>query len=187
MQTHLLDNPYLLDISNNRIIPEWTPDQVRLLLNSYYNKYLSMIFITLEKQFFMVKLMNQYKLTETQGKESEFVNSLFVYYNLFIETYKDTTRCRGNITEPDFQSNWYSIINCMNVTQMAQLIVYIDVMNESDKSADDDDEMDVDGESDAVDALVGLKRKQNGRDETVDDDEMDVATALTGLKDSSNE
>ena len=190
MQNKLLDNAYLQDIDGNRMIPEWNPDKVRLLLNSYYNKFLAIIFISLEKQSFMMKLMNHYKLREENGNGDQFVNRLFTYYNLFIETYKDTTRCRGNIAESDFRTNWDSIINCMNINQMAQLLVYIDEMDDDnemdvenemddDKEMDDDNEMD-DDVVDASDILTGLNQKKRGRD---DRDEMDVADTLTGLRD----
>ena len=186
MQNKLLDNAYLQDIDGNRMIPLWNPDNLRMLLSSYYNKFLAIIFISLEKQSFMMKLMNQYKLDEDNGNGDQFVSNLYTYYNVFIDTYKDTTRCRGNIAESDFQSNWYGIINCMNVNQMAQMILYID-----DKTKVVDNEMVVDDETDdimdASDILTGLNQKKRGRDDgdnmEVDDKNNDVAETLTGLKD----
>ena len=207
MQNQLLDNTYLQDISGNRIIPTWNPVEIRLLLNSYYNKFLSIIFISLEKYSFMMKLTNIYNLQKESGTEDQFINRLFTYYNVFIDIYKDTTRCRGNIDEVEFQSNWYSIINCMDINQMAQLIVYIEENNNTDTgnqmddtesdieneemNVDDDkmvidDKMNVDNElnnevNDAADVLGQLKRTRT------DEDEMDVANTLVDMKTDDNE
>ena len=159
------ENPKIKQIiEKNKEKENISEETIREALNEYDNSNLSKIFIYLEKEYIMNELDNIYTLKPNEEKPT-FINNLFTYYNLFQEIYQNTTRCKSDVIFEEFQQNWYDIIICMDVNNLASMIQYVeDVQDKETKKQ---------GTSNIADLIQATK-------------DIDTATTITGMGNNPN-